>query len=434
MGLLAKSKGKGGGMKTRRGKCNNCGEAGHWAHDCTKPKKKNNANGSAQGSTQAPVGHMFTAVNAKAAGYKGTTTYYLDSGASNHYTPCREDLQDYAPFSAPHMINTAKGQVQAIGAGTVRYTIQLKDGTEGFGELRDVTWVPGISARLLSVCQLAGSGYTAAFKQSGCELHGPGGNTINILVVQQVYPVQLRIKSMHTNGTANLMFTECNNMQLAKRLDDEWLMTAMARTEITWLDLHRMMGHLNLCDCKRLTKGAARNVRVTNVSAPLPTHSDCIACIEGKQTRLPFSPGWHRAEGLLDLVHMDTVGPMETQSYDGKKYALTLVDDKSHVCTMEPMTHQDQTLDAFKCWKTAVENSCQRKIRAIMCDNAKEFVQGRFKAYLDAEGIQLYTSVPHSPQMNGVAERMNQTIVEGALSGFLHYFPLFYLMFAYLLM
>ena len=34
----------------------------------------------------------------------------------------------------------------------------------------------------------------------------------------------------------------------------------------------------------------------------------------------PFAPGWHRAEGLLDLVHMDTIGPMEIQSYDGKQY------------------------------------------------------------------------------------------------------------------
>ena len=190
IGLLVKSKGKGGGMKTRRGKCNNFSEAGHQVHDCTKLKKRNNANGSAQGSTQ-PVGHMFTAVNKQAAGYEGTTMYYLDSGASNHYTPCQEDLQDYIPFSTPYMINMAKGQVQAIGAGTVRYAIQLKDGTKAFGKLQDMTQVPGISARLLSMFRLAGSGYTAAFKQTGSELRGPGGNMIDIPVVQQVYPVQL---------------------------------------------------------------------------------------------------------------------------------------------------------------------------------------------------------------------------------------------------
>jgi hypothetical protein len=73
-------------------------------------------------------------------------------------------------------------------------------------------------------------------------------------------------------------------------------------------------------------------------------------------------------------MHMDTVGPMETQSYNGKWYALTLVDDKSCICTMEPMAAKDGVLDVFKAWKAKVENSCQWKIRAVMCDNAKEFV------------------------------------------------------------
>ena len=302
-----------------------------------------------------------------------------------------------------------------MGTGTLRYTLRLKDGEDVHGELRDVTWVPDITARLLSVCQLVRSGYTAAFKGMCCELRGPGGNTINVPAVEQVYPLQLHIKRSPAAGSANLMFTECSNDQLAKRLDgDEWLLATTARTEVTWMDLHRMMGHLNLHDCKKLTEGAAKNVRVTDTEAPLPLHSDCLACIEGRQTRLPFAPGRHRADGLLDLIHMDTVGPMETQSYDGKRYALTLVDDKSRICTMEPMAAKDGMLYVFKAWKVKVENSCQRKICAVMCDNAKEFVQGRFKAYLDEQGIQLYTSVPHSPQMNGIAERMNRTIVEGA--------------------
>jgi hypothetical protein len=105
-----------------------------------------------------------------------------------------------------------------------------------------------------------------------------------------------------------------------------------------------------------------------------------MACIKGKQ----FTTGRHRAEGLLDLVHMDTVSPMETQSYDVKKYALTLVDDKSCMCTMEPMASQDQALEAFKGWKAKVEKNCQRKIHAVMCNNVKEYVQGKFKAYLDS--------------------------------------------------
>jgi Pol polyprotein, beta-barrel domain len=138
-----------------------------------------------------PVGCMFTMLNIQVAGHDGVTTYHLDSRASSHYTPCREDLQDYIPFITPCTITTVKGQVQAIGAKTLQYAIQQKDGSEAFGELQDMSWVPGIAERLLSVCQLAQSRYTAAFKQSSCELCRPGGNAVDILVVEQVYLVQL---------------------------------------------------------------------------------------------------------------------------------------------------------------------------------------------------------------------------------------------------
>ena len=111
VGLLAKAKGSTGKTK-RRGKCHNCDEAGHWARDSTKPKKKeSDTSAPQQANPQAPVGHMFTASNGDAANYGGITTYILDSGASNHYMPSRDDLQDYVPFSTPRAINTAKGQV-----------------------------------------------------------------------------------------------------------------------------------------------------------------------------------------------------------------------------------------------------------------------------------------------------------------------------------
>ena len=153
MGLLAKAKGI--GKSKRCSKCHNCGEAGHWACNCTKPKKRrSNTSAPHQANPQAPMGCMFTVLNRDATNYGSVTTYILDSGASNHYTPSQDDLQDYIPFGTPCMINTAKGQVQAMGTGILHYTLRLKNGEDIFGELRDVTWVPDITVRLLSVCQL----------------------------------------------------------------------------------------------------------------------------------------------------------------------------------------------------------------------------------------------------------------------------------------
>jgi transposase InsO family protein len=44
-------------------------------------------------------------------------------------------------------------------------------------------------------------------------------------------------------------------------------------------------------------------------------------------------------------------------------------------------------------------------------DNGKEYTSNEFENYLHQHGIQHQTIVPYNPQQNGVAERMNMTIL-----------------------
>jgi hypothetical protein len=53
-----------------------------------------------------------------------------------------------------------------------------------------------------------------------------------------------------------------------------------------------------------------------------------------------------------------------------------------------------------------MENGTDSTIKAVMFDNAKEFVEGRMKLYCDQKGIRINLSVPYSPSSNGVAERL----------------------------
>ena len=69
----------------------------------------------------------------------------------------------------------------------------------------------------------------------------------------------------------------------------------------------------------------------------LPTpggHKDlCSSCIKGKQHREAFpSQASHRATQVLELVHMDLCGPMQTVSLGGSLYFMLLVDDFSQLC------------------------------------------------------------------------------------------------------
>ena len=47
-------------------------------------------------------------------------------------------------------------------------------------------------------------------------------------------------------------------------------------------------------------------------------------------------------------------------------------------------------------------------------DNAREFILSEFQEYLDSEGIILEMTSPYLPSQNGVAERLNRTLIERA--------------------
>ena len=58
-------------------------------------------------------------------------------------------------------------------------------------------------------------------------------------------------------------------------------------------------------------------------------------------------------------------------------------------------------------WKSGVEE--RSKLSAVTV----EYTSAEFDLYLTKEGIKHELRIPHTPQQNGVAERLNRTLVEG---------------------
>ncbi|KAG2956664.1 hypothetical protein PC121_g25381 [Phytophthora cactorum] len=61
----------------------------------------------------------------------------------------------------------------------------------------------------------------------------------------------------------------------------------------------------------------------------------CDGCALGKQTRVSYmksSP--NRAKQVLEVIHSDVCGPMQTSTFSGKRYFVTFTDDKSHFCVV----------------------------------------------------------------------------------------------------
>ncbi|GAA5916860.1 uncharacterized protein JCM6883_001770, partial [Sporobolomyces salmoneus] len=92
----------------------------------------------------------------------------------------------------------------------------------------------------------------------------------------------------------------------------------------------------------------------------------------------------------------------------------------------EPIVRKSDVFSAFCRFQAKVENESGLRIKGFGSDNGGEYMSNTFQEHLLEHGITHSTPPPYSPQVewsrrtsqpsNGVAERVNRTIVEGLLS------------------
>ena len=117
----------------------------------------------------------------------------------------------------------------------------------------------------------------------------------------------------------------------------------------------------------------------------------------------------------LQCVHADLMGPMEIATISGKwRYLFIIMDDYLCYAWTIHLTSKDQTVPSFKGWVSMIEKQQRRRIGYFRSDHGREFMSADFSAILEEHGITRETSAPYTPQQNGLAKRMNQTLVGGA--------------------
>ncbi len=137
--------------------------------------------------------------------------------------------------------------------------------------------------------------------------------------------------------------------------------------------------------------------------------------------RDPFkSLGEIRSKRKLEIVHSDVCGPMSTNSIGGSKYFVTFTDDYSRCCAVYFLKSKFEVPNKFKEYESRVFNDYGLRIGTLRSDNGGEYLSKEFTNYLKSKGIRQELTVPYSPQQNGVAERMNRTLMESARSVMAH--------------
>ncbi|KAG8490810.1 hypothetical protein CXB51_014017 [Gossypium anomalum] len=138
----------------------------------------------------------------------------------------------------------------------------------------------------------------------------------------------------------------------------------------------------------------------------------CEHCVFGKQKRVRFTRGIHNTKETLDYIHSDLWGPSRVPSRGGANYMLTFIDDFSRKVWAFFLKQKSDVFSAFKSWKIMIEKQTGKQIKYLRTDNGLEFCSDEFNRLCKSEGIVRHLTVRHTPQQNGVAERMNRTIME----------------------
>ncbi|GJW52503.1 gag-pol polyprotein [Tanacetum coccineum] len=174
--------------------------------------------------------------------------------------------------------------------------------------------------------------------------------------------------------------------------------------KVTW---HQKLGHMPKQGMKILVE---RKLLPGHTKVSLPF---CEHCVISKQHRLKFKTSNSRSVYVLELVHSD-VWQAPVLSLGGAKYFVSFIDDYSRRCWVYPIKKKSDVFEVFKVYKARVKLDSGKKIKCLRTNNGGEYTGDEFDTFCRQEGIKRQFTTAYTPQQNGVAERMNRTLLERA--------------------
>ena len=362
--------------------CNYCKEKGHWKNECPKKKKQHleQKPGSAAVAVDGTNSEEDIALVADEHMHHADI-WVLDSGASYHICPRREWFSTYEQIDGGNVFMGNSSVCKAVGIGSIK--IRTHDGK--FCTLHDVRHVPLMSKNLISLSLLDSKGFD--YKGGGGAIHVYKGSNVILKGVKRGTLYYLQGSTV--TGSANVASSVVHQDDLTR----------------LW---HMRLGHMGERGLQILSKeDLLGGHKIKNLEF-------CEHCVFGKLHRSKFPKAVHRTKGTLDYIHSDCWGPSRIESLGGHIFFMSIIDNYSRMTWVIMMKHKSEAFKNFRQWKTLVENQTEKKIKRLRTDNGLEFCSSEFDEFCKDEGIARHRTVRDTPQQNGVAERMNQTLLERA--------------------
>ncbi|KAI3758780.1 hypothetical protein L6452_06352 [Arctium lappa] len=313
---------------------------------------------------------------------KASHTGYIDSGCSRHMTGFKHLLHNYVEESAG-TVSYANSEV----TGYIRGHGSLTNGTV---KIKKVLYVEGLDHNLFSTSQFCDSQFQVRFTDKCCYIEDKDGRAV-----------------FKAKRNANLYSVNFPTLSASRPV---CLIAKASRAE-SWI-WHRRLSHQNFDAMNQLARqGIVKGVPELRFEK----NSLCPACEMGKMKRTSHKAKTKFSSSTpLELIHMDLCGPMRTQSINGKKYILVMIDEYSRYTWLEILRNKSDAAELIIEFLKKIQVRLQFPVISLRSDNGTEFKNEKLQSYLISVGISHNFSAAYTPQQNGVVERKNRTLVEAA--------------------
>lgn len=322
---------------------------------------------------------------------------YADSGATAHFFHSQSlfvpgSMKECDPTT---VLLADKTPVSSTECGDV--IIPFRDANI---RLRNTFYVPGLGYNLVSMGRLADNGIESHFRR----------DDVQLMLESDGFVIGTGERD---NDTRLYMLPE----PISHDASQHAMVTEKAKDEAQTQLWHQRLAHINGRDLMKV------HVHADGVPKLCPMEEVCRACRLGKAHKLPFPSQFRQASRVGELVHSDIVGPLEPSFPDRFRYVSTFLDGHSRYLLIGCMNRRSMLKEVFDQVSVKFRKIGGAKsetnigftgITKLHSDGAKEYVA----LQNDLGGVDgdKSFSPPHTPELNGIAERVNRTMVEAALA------------------
>lgn len=311
--------------------CYNCKKTGHISKNCP---NRNNVSKSEHGKHVKKSEVLFATIDgisyAKATSDMSSnlSSWYIDSGASNHMTNDDSKMYNKRHVENKKVIVANKEELQVECIGDIDLKVSGKDGAKNV-IVKDVEFVPNLCTNLLSVRQITKGDKSVIFEGDSCKIRNKQGKVIAFAKMRN----ELYRLECESENSKDKVFAVSGNLNL-------------------W---HRRMGHI--CHSK------LKDVKEANFGLNFSEKEDgtCTICLQGKQCRKPNKEDGTRATELLQIIHTDVVGPLNQCSFSGTRFLVTFIDDFSRKVVAYPIKSKSEVFSKFVEFMNMAENQTGKK-------------------------------------------------------------------------